>query len=656
MSEFISDEVFANILAKRLNQSSYSEPLPLTDEAPQSEGSGCSLLSGHDAPSAPVVSSFSDLPQGGAIEVEGKRSEAKPFGNIKANFVLDENNESHFVGGAPSVESSPDFDGLDIKDPVELLLLLDENILSGEVKLHDWQIQFMLDFANPKHDKRSPFKAVVQACNGSGKDKYIIAACAVWICMRYKEVECPITSSSGDQLDNQTGAHIDRLTNKANAVFGKLWKIQYRYYEFLHTGPLGNPTPSKLKLFATDEPGKAEGYHPVDAGKKMAIFTSETKSIPESITSALTRCTGYTHRVDASSPGLASGYFYEACSSAIPREELEDIKALTSIQSIVYKITAYQCNHILTEEIEAFAASLPGGKNNQVFRSGMLAEFGATDMMVVIPSSYVWRAVQDLPKRSKPFEIKWIQEEHNKAGLDLSDGGAETVLATRNGNKLLYLDCFRLEDTEDTINHLEHLFAERGLKHKDATINGDYCGLGGPMLRSLKRRGWSNVHFIDSRNASREPKTYSNRGTELFFHLRKLLENQEIILFYDKLLINQLCTRYYKIGIKLIHQLLTKLEQRSKGYPSPDRADAVNLAFWDYKSTGITTDLIPPFEEEKEDPAKVIDKVKGDFDMLAWAEQKQSAYNVEHVQEADLDDLREQLKQYNKQRRMIGVR
>ena len=176
------------------------------------------------------------------------------------------------------------------------------------------------------------------------------------------------------------------------------------------------------------------------------------------------------------------------------------------------------------------------------------------------------------------------------------------------------------------------------------------------MLRSLKRRGWSNVHFIDSRNASREPKTYSNRGTELFFHLRKLLENQEIILFYDKLLINQLCTRYYKIGIKLIHQLLTKLEQRSKGYPSPDRADAVNLAFWDYKSTGITTDLIPPFEEEKEDPAKVIDKVKGDFDMLAWAEQKQSAYNVEHVQEADLDDLREQLKQYNKQRRMIGVR
>ena len=135
------------------------------------------------------------------------------------------------VLGFPSsvVPASQDnFDGLDIKDPVELLLLLDENILNGTTKLHDWQIQFMLDFANDKHTKESPFQAVVQACNSSGKDKYIIAACAVWICMRYREVTCPITSSSGDQLDKQTGAHIDRLCNKANVVFGKMWKINYR--------------------------------------------------------------------------------------------------------------------------------------------------------------------------------------------------------------------------------------------------------------------------------------------------------------------------------------------------------------------------------------------------------------------------------------------
>src|ERR1700721_1522164 len=111
-----------------------------------------------------------------------------------------------------------EFDGLDIKNPVELLVLLDENILSGETKLHKWQKQFMIDFAKGHHNKEHPFRAVVQACNGSGKDKYVIAACAVWLCMRYREVNCPITSSSGDQLDNQTGRHIDRLCAKSNAI------------------------------------------------------------------------------------------------------------------------------------------------------------------------------------------------------------------------------------------------------------------------------------------------------------------------------------------------------------------------------------------------------------------------------------------------------
>jgi hypothetical protein len=298
------------------------------------------------------------------------------------------------------------FDGLDIKDPVELLLLLDENILSGAIHLHDWQIRFMMDFAHPDHTKESPFQAAVQACNSSGKDKYIIAACAVWLCMRYREVECPITSSSGNQLDNQTGAHIDRLCAKANAVFGPFWKINYRYYEFQHVGELGEPMPSKLKLFATDEPGKAEGYHPVDAGKKMAIFTSETKSIPEDITNALERCTGFTHRVDASSPGVAAGYFYNTCTSGILREDIDDIKGLSSTQTLVYKVTAYQCSHITTSEIERIASKLPGGKESSVFKSSVMAEFGTTDEMVVIPSTFVWRAVENLTKRKDPFSIQ----------------------------------------------------------------------------------------------------------------------------------------------------------------------------------------------------------------------------------------------------------
>lgn len=548
-----------------------------------------------------------------------------------------------------------DFDGLDIKDPVELLTILDENIQKGTIQLHPWQIQFMLDFAKPQHSKERPFQAVCQTCNSSGKDKYIIAACAVWLAMRYREVQIPITSSSGDQLDKQTCAHIDRLCNKSNAVFGPLWKLNYRYYEFKHTGSLGEPLPSIITCFATDEPGKAEGYHPSDAGKKMAIFTSETKSIPDEITDALERCTGFTHRVDASSPGLAAGYFYNICSSAIPREDIDDVTALTSVQTILYKVTAYQCPHITDSEIERIASKLPGGKSNQVFLSSIMAEFGSTSEMVVIPSSFVWRAVENLPKRKEPFNIQWIQEPHNTGGLDLSDGGAETVLAVRNGNKLLAVEAFRLEDTEDTLDYLtEDLFPKWKLNHKEALIFGDYCGMGGPMLRALKRRKWSNVRFVDSRNKAVEPKTYANRGTELFFNVRKLLSGKELILFYDKLLIDQLCTRYYKLRDGVIHQLLSKVEQKSKGFPSPDRADAVNLSFWNYKSTRVEQEEDAPFDD-KEDDTKISVPV-GDFDLKVWAGGSSRKYVPEHVEEQDLDDLREELNNYNNNRKqLIGV-
>lgn len=544
------------------------------------------------------------------------------------------------------------FDGVDVKDPVELLLLLDEDILKGDTQLHPWQIQFMIDFADPRHTKESPFQAVVQACNSSGKDKFIIAACAVWICMRYREVSAPITSSSGNQLDVQTSAHIDRLCRKANVRFGPLWKMNYRYYEFLHVSEQGEPQPSVMQLFATDEAGKAEGYHPIAKGKKMAIFTSETKSIPSDITEALERCTGFTHRVDASSPGAAAGYFYDTCSSALPRNEIADIKALSSVQTILYKVTAYDCPHITPSEIARIESKLPGGKNNPVFRSSVLAEFGSTDEMVVIPSNLVWRAVEDLPKRKEPFNIKWIPAEHNEGGLDLSDGGAETVLAVRNGNKLIGLEGFRFEDTEDTIDYLEELFRKWNLTHKEAFVRGDYCGMGGPMLRALKRRKWSNVRFVDSRNRAAEPKTYANRGTELFFNMRELLSNRQIILFYDKVLIAQLCTRYYKLREGTIHQLLSKVEQKAKGFPSPDRADGINLCFWNYKSNVTEEEVNPPFEgADKEQEAPVITP---DFDLKSWAYQDIRKIKPEHVQAQDLSDLQEAISDYNQRLKLIN--
>ena len=514
----------------------------------------------------------------------------------------------------PQIESKLDErnitkpDGFDFEDPLELLLFLDDDLVSGRITLHKWQTQYLLDFAAGGVNDQHPFQSVVRACNGSGKDKYIIAPCAVWLLMRYTMSRVIVTSSSGVQLDNQTDAYINQLCLAANRkIHPNIWKLNYRYYECL-------PTQSPMVLFATDEPGKAEGYHPLRAGAKMAIFVSEDKTVPDEINLALNKCTGYTHRAHVSTPGLPMGHFYDICSTAVMRDTVKSVNDISAIDYVQYHVTAYDCSHISRNYIEQCKRDLPGGETGAAFKSQVLAEFGTTDEMVVIPYTYVWQAFNRAPNAGH------VAEEHNTGGLDLSDGGDETCLVVRNGNKHIATIPFRFDNTEDTIEFLNQKFREWDLNTPLALVFADCGGLGKPMIDRLKRQGWSNLKYVDNRSKPIEPRIYLNRGAELWFHLRKLFERNEIILMKDDRLIRQLATRYYKLPSTGKHQLLSKLESRSRGYPSPDRADAFTLAFWNYKSKFVEDRSIlnPPYEKV------VYEKSKPDFDIRVWANKDNS--------------------------------
>lgn len=533
------------------------------------------------------------------------------------------------------VFGSGEFDGFDIKNPLELLFLVNERIRTGKVKLHQWQIDFLLDFASKDFTKENPFQAIVRACNGSGKDRFIVAPCAVWLCMRWKKSIAVVTSSSGAQLDKQTCRYIKNLCEDINRQFNtELWNCKYREYSL----DFGDGSKSYIYSYATDEPSKAEGYHPEDDGSKMAILVSEDKSVPDDINVALNKCTGYTHRVHVSTPGLRLGHFYDYDCIAIERKSLTTSLEVSATDWIKYHIRASDCTHIPLSYVKQMERDLPGGKFGSAFMSQVEAEFGTTDEMVVIPYTYIWRAVH------KPSA--WIPSLYNTGGLDLSDGGAETVLSIRNGNKLLKVIPFKFEDTQDTIEFLDEQFRENNLNHSEALIYADSVGMGKPMLDSLKRKGWKNVRYIDSRNTPRYPKTYLNRGSELFFNLRSLLEYNEIILVNDELLMKQLGGRYYKITAKGVHQLLSKQEQKSKGYPSPDRADSVNLCFWDYKLSAFSEESKSPSDESVK-PFDIPEdkKVVSSFDTRSWATKNQSKWKPE--QQNSFSFIEDEIAVYN---------
>lgn len=508
-----------------------------------------------------------------------------------------------------------------------MLLFVDDALLDGSIELHPWQVKIHKDFAN-ESTSNSPFQAVLRTCNGAGKDRVIIAPCATWLATRFPYTTCVVTSASGTQLDRQTNAYIKQICEAINKKFGQeIWKINYRHYENL-------VNKSTIELFVTDEAGRAEGWHPVVPNAHLGIFTSETKSIPEEIFHALARCTGFTKRLDCATPGLPMGHFFNRWTSGNWKK---------------YHITAYDCPHLSREYIEQCRVDY-GGESSALFKSMVLAEFGSTDDMVVIPYHRVWNAIHG-------SKVPHFREPYNTAGLDLSAGGDETTLAIRNGNKLLHIFGWRFDDTSKTVDHLERLFKDYGLDKPEALIFGDAGGLGKPILDELRnRRGWRNIRYFLNQGTPRDTRVYNNRITESWFNLGKLMEGGELLLLDEERLKRQLSTRYYKQTDTNKIALESKIQARAKGHPSPDRAEAVVLAFSNYKTKlgdePLKEDELPmPALPKREEQAQNFTlkehakKQSGEHDMY-------SRYYGGNTPNIDArDDLRQQLKQWNEQHR-----
>jgi hypothetical protein len=438
---------------------------------------------------------------------------------------------------------------IQFKDPYEMLTVIDDDILEGRISLHKWQREILEDYGKPSNASK-PFKAAVRAANGSGKDQFVIAPCALWTCMASANAVAIVTTASGNQLDRQTDKYIKQLMNTINKMFGtQVWKMNYRHYTNLLNG-------STIELFVTDEAGRAEGWHPVVPGGELAIFVSEAKSVPDDIFTALARCTGFTKRVDVSSPGPPSGHFYNMCTGGNWKQ---------------YHVTAFDCPHLSEEYISEIKDSY--GETSALYKSMILAEFGGMDEQVVINH----QKLVDLDKH----EIEHLEEEYNIAGLDLSAGGDEQVLVIRNGNKTLAVEAFNFRDTVALINHLEHLFRKYKLDHEQSVIYGDAGGLGKPILDQLKAN-WNIVYVLNQAKPYNNL-AYLNRGAELWFSVGKLIEYGEIMVPKESKLRKQLASRYFVVTPQNKLQLESKKQARSKGHVSPDRADAFVLAFADYR-------------------------------------------------------------------------
>lgn len=438
-----------------------------------------------------------------------------------------------------------------LPDPVYMMSLYNERIRTGREKLHPWQVEVLMRFALPpdQFDYENQVNRLnVVAANGSGKSAKCVAPAAVWQAMAYPDSIGVITSASGGQLDRQTGAAIRHVCEQVNRLHGReYWTLKYREYTY-RPDPASEHS-SKIYLYATDEAGKAEGYHPLVSGGRFAYFVDEAKSVTDEIFQAVERCNGKSHWMNVSSPGTPLGFFYNAfCSSRWWNK----------------KVTVYDCPHIKKDEVESAIEQF--GESSPLFRSAYLAEFTSVNESVVIPFERILRQYRE------PAGL--INDGVRRAGVDLSAGGDEQVVLVMDGNQQIGMEVFCLSDHRVITKKLVDIFRKWNLAGENINVDDGYTGRA--VIDYLRDDGFQVVP-VQFGGSAYNKVAYGNRGAEMWVNFERHL--QYLRLFDDPVLRKQLASRYYKRSDttgKII--LESKREARANGHGSPDRADAAILA------------------------------------------------------------------------------
>lgn len=445
--------------------------------------------------------------------------------------------------------------------PLHVVSLYDESVRTGVVTLSDWQKEVLLELGRTRGQITDKIKVMLLAANGSGKSKYILAPFAVWMALVFKESLTVITTASGDQLDTQAQRYIARLCQSVNSMHYD--DLGFNVFECKYREFRANITKSFIDLFATDEPSKAEGRHPLVPSGEFAIIVDEAKSVSDDIYQALERCKGCTRRIEISSAEDCKGYFYNTWCN-------------TDYRCYRRKVTAFDCPHITQEEIEE--TIIKYGQDSPFVRGSIYSEFVSLEEEAIIS--------RQLLLRSSKMASCATQFGPLVAGLDLASGGDETVLSVWHGNVELGMHTMRNQDTTKTVNSiieiLHDIYKGRLLAEN---IWADDGGIGRSMIDNFNEKGYKLKRVLNQARPF-DVTRYANRGTELWFTFKRFIEEYQVHFLLDSLgnmdktLFSQLTNRYVKkADNNTTLKLESKLEARKNKHASPDRADAVVLAW-----------------------------------------------------------------------------
>lgn len=462
----------------------------------------------------------------------------------------------------------------------------------GDTSLYDWQ-------RGTIHDVLNGIWTALVTPNEAGKTSVCVADIGLTAMARYPGCQVVSTAGAFRQISEQLWPVV-----RAKLAPYPEWRVT----EEKAFAPSINGLPaSTWQIFSTDDPKKAEGHHTrvfkdadgEDHVAPLIYIADEAKSLDLGIFQAIYRCDPDMCLV-ASTPGEEEGEFFNIVQEGRAFNKKYGPgsgKQLDDKDRPMFKVREVSwadCPHLRIGR-KKFNRELlirQYGPNSPFIMSMVFGQFYRAGGFFIFNIERVDRAMGGY--------LLQTGNDRN-AGIDLASGGDEIPFALRVGNAITELDAITEKDPAKTGRWLETKFRKHHLRPYEITV--DEGGLGRAVIGFLEERGWEGINRYNFDDKPGNEAMYMSRGMEDHHKLSLAIERHEAVLPKDSLLREQMRVRKFRMpnGNGGRMALESKEVLRKKNVPSPDRLDAVVMAYSN----------MPDYyahRKEKNDEESLIDK------------------------------------------------
>ena len=412
-----------------------------------------------------------------------------------------------------------------------------------------WEMQVSVVEAVRDHTR-----VAVRSCNGSGKS-YAAAYAVLWWLMCFRDALVITTAPTDHQVRDILWREIRRAyRGHEDLIDGKLLRTSLELGDKHYANGLSTNTPDRFQGFHEDNILFVVDEAP---GVREEIF----EAIEGSMTSARARM------LLLGNPTARRGTFYEAFHG---HRELWHTIHVSAFDTPNLKAGEIVVAGLVTPKWVADSA-VNWGESSPMYQVRVLGEFPSEGEDTLIPLKLIEESAErwkrdDTPDEDEPLEI----------GVDVARYGNDwTVVCTRRGQRVVSIQSFGRQDTMATAGHVARAVEEG----QPAAVRIDEIGIGAGVVDRLKELGHSVVVGVNVSTRASRPDHFANLRAELYDGLRQRFEEGRIAIPDDRELIGQLAALRYQFTSSGQMKLEDKDDLRRRGHPSPDRADALALAF-----------------------------------------------------------------------------